>query len=1188
MFSRLSSLLYSFATCVMLCTFAAAQTPNSSASSKITTATCGKPLCTWNAFGPTPYTRDAGQPQTVSNNFSVFNPNTQFILHVDNNGAPSAVISINGDQIFGPTDFNPNATTLDHAVTLATSNTLQVQLRGKPGSSLALTISGVDNDPPSIIESAAPPPNSLGWNNTNVNIAFACSDATSGVASCPAAQALTTEGLNQAVAGTAFDLAGNSVTASLQASIDKTPPTILPTQNPPANSFGWNKTPVIVTFLCNDNLSGVQTCAPPVSVTTEGQNQTVIGTTTDLAGNSATTSAAVSIDLTPPVISIASPANGANVTAASLQLTGTASDNLSGVAMLTCNGAPAVLSSSTFSCNVSLVSGANTIQVQASDKAGNTASTQLSVMFNATPATPPNSILITPSLANMLIGDTRPVALIGDIGQPVSSATWSISDPTIVSITPTDPPRLTALAQGTATLTATFNGLTAMVTINILVGTTPPPGTPLWAFDPLPGNTLTAMVPGNPVNLGDPDLYAVEAPDTLRAFTKDGLQLWAVSPDAAPSSVPPVSAASLLRSQSPRFETTSLATIPTPLQNVLRKHGAFEGLDLFLRQQRFIERHRRKIASLASTPLSPNQSSLISVPSFTNTAAVGATTMLIRTVPDNTGGTINLAETFSGCCDIAQSSLIKIDNATQQQVWRHDFPGPIDENLAIGADNTIYSSQLIFTGTTNIFFGSSSTSLIFALDGKTGQPKFSLPLPPGHIKVTTNPGSAVEADLDIAAQLGPLSILPDGSINTLVATNHLTETFNQFLDSTDETSVSDHKMLQLLTVQPDGSFTTQTVQNFDFEQTGCQGGCNDPGASYFPNEVVPDGLGGLLATWTGNDSQLGITSGSAALVRHFDPSGGILDYAVPFASSSWFRVGLGLANVPQQLVVGENGIAFGSDGQSIIAFGVNDGSEQWTFQPVGFQGSALLAPATQGGLAAVQLADFNGEFDANPTSLVSFDSTGTLTTIPFSANPSSLIYFDPATLLAVAASGQGGRFNSLASSDPRAAWVDFGNFIQQRVAPLLPTYFIPLEFDPLLSSTACPMLGQLGSGLNVHYQVFDQYGQPFPRAGITPLEQVMRNGVVLVPFMTFSTPTSTGPDGKFDDDPVAECAGPPLPPPGAQECKSSQQQFEVGYQRMTYKINTNTAIRACIQGVSIQILGNPAGNNPLFSAGTVN
>lgn len=151
-------------------TSALAQVPAPSASPKITTASCGKPVCTWNAFGPSTYTRDTGKPQTVAASFSVLNPNTQFTLHVDDSGVSSAVISLNGTQVFGPSDFNPNVATLDRAVTLAATNMVQVELRGKPGSSLAVTVIGVDNDPPSITENKAPAPNSFGWNNSNVNV----------------------------------------------------------------------------------------------------------------------------------------------------------------------------------------------------------------------------------------------------------------------------------------------------------------------------------------------------------------------------------------------------------------------------------------------------------------------------------------------------------------------------------------------------------------------------------------------------------------------------------------------------------------------------------------------------------------------------------------------------------------------------------------------------------------------------------------------------------------------------------------------------------------------------------------------------------------------------------------------------------------------------------------------------------
>lgn len=111
------------------------QAPSASASPTITTATCGKPVCTWNALGPITYTRSAGKPETVNNSFSVLNPTAQFTLHIDNNGVSSAVVTINGTQVLGPSDFDPNVTSLDRAVTLAANDTIQVQLRGKPGTS---------------------------------------------------------------------------------------------------------------------------------------------------------------------------------------------------------------------------------------------------------------------------------------------------------------------------------------------------------------------------------------------------------------------------------------------------------------------------------------------------------------------------------------------------------------------------------------------------------------------------------------------------------------------------------------------------------------------------------------------------------------------------------------------------------------------------------------------------------------------------------------------------------------------------------------------------------------------------------------------------------------------------------------------------------------------------------------------
>lgn len=82
--------------------------------------------------------------------------------------------------------------------------------------------------------------------------------------------------------------------------IDTTPPTITPSINPAPNANGWNNSPVTVSFTCNDTGSGVKTCPSSRTVTTEGKDQAVTVTAEDKAGNMASITVKVSIDITAP------------------------------------------------------------------------------------------------------------------------------------------------------------------------------------------------------------------------------------------------------------------------------------------------------------------------------------------------------------------------------------------------------------------------------------------------------------------------------------------------------------------------------------------------------------------------------------------------------------------------------------------------------------------------------------------------------------------------------------------------------------------------------------------------------------------------------------------------------------------------------------------------------------------------
>jgi predicted outer membrane repeat protein len=152
----------------------------------------------------------------------------------------------------------------------------------------------LDLTDPTISGAPTTPPNGAGWHNTAVTIHWTCSDALSGVATCPSDQAISTEGTNQTVSGTVTDAAGNQTTVSSSpaVNIDLTAPTSvsgsagrLPDQN------GWYTSPVTITFSGTGDISGIDSCTSTTYSGPDSGSASVPGTCTDKAGN---TSAPVS------------------------------------------------------------------------------------------------------------------------------------------------------------------------------------------------------------------------------------------------------------------------------------------------------------------------------------------------------------------------------------------------------------------------------------------------------------------------------------------------------------------------------------------------------------------------------------------------------------------------------------------------------------------------------------------------------------------------------------------------------------------------------------------------------------------------------------------------------------------------------------------------------------------------------
>jgi len=270
---------------------------------------------------------------------------------------------------------------------------------------------------PAIQASVSPSPNARGWNTSAVTVSFTCTVALSSISQCPQPQVVSTQGANQPVSATVTDAAGNTDTAQVTVNISTTRPTIVASASPAPNSKGWNNTPPTVSFVCNGPVAPIAQCPAPQQVTRNGTNLLVSGTVTDFAGATASGSVSLNVDTAPPLLNITSPVSGTNYTTGQVTIQGLVSDALSGVQNVNCGMVSAVLTGGAFSCNVALAMGSNTIAVTATDVAGNTATSNITLMF----VTPINVQITSPTALQLF--STTPITVTGNVGDPTATVT---------------------------------------------------------------------------------------------------------------------------------------------------------------------------------------------------------------------------------------------------------------------------------------------------------------------------------------------------------------------------------------------------------------------------------------------------------------------------------------------------------------------------------------------------------------------------------------------------------------------------------------------------------------------------------------------------------------------------------------------------------------------------------------------
>ena len=151
---------------------------------------------------------------------------------------------------------------------------------------------------------------------------------------------------------------------------------------------------------------------------------------------------------------------------------------------------------------------------------------QNGVWSNAINFTVPSSgtattVSLFPNLLSMIVGETRTLQTLNtSSGAALGGLSWTSSDSTIVSLSTDDPPVITAIAPGNATITAGDG----TATITVYPGPALPAGSVIWS-DGGDGGALPAV----PSDEGVADVFAFQDSGIVQAVADDGTIAWAAS-----------------------------------------------------------------------------------------------------------------------------------------------------------------------------------------------------------------------------------------------------------------------------------------------------------------------------------------------------------------------------------------------------------------------------------------------------------------------------------------------------------------------------------------------------------------------------------------------------------------------------------------------------------------------------------
>lgn len=323
---------------------------------------------TFTAFGPKTFTRGSGKPITETATFSIKNLNTDYTLKIYNGGINSEYAKVSSAivKLNGSTLFEESDFNQQASLLqkqVSVSTSNTLSVELRSSPGSGLTIVIEGEDNDSPSVAITSPDTDTYTNTSGITVSGEASDSTSWIN-------------NVTVNGTNGTLSGETFSASL-------------------------------------NL-------------TEGAN-TVTATATDAGGNTGSSSITVILDTIPPSITLdAIPSLTNNP---QLTITGKIED-ASPITAITINGQSVGAngySPALFNADVTLSEGLNTIEIAATDKAGNIATASITITFISKPA----PVITIQSPTNGTTVDYSPIQISGTIDDPTATVTINGNPATI-------------------------------------------------------------------------------------------------------------------------------------------------------------------------------------------------------------------------------------------------------------------------------------------------------------------------------------------------------------------------------------------------------------------------------------------------------------------------------------------------------------------------------------------------------------------------------------------------------------------------------------------------------------------------------------------------------------------------------------------------------------------------------------